>query len=161
MIVLTVGSVFPFDRLVEAVDELVGRGAVSDEVFAQVGVGGVRPKHMQFVEVMEKPRFDSLMRGASGLIGHAGMGTITMALEMRKPLLVMPRRKLHGELVNDHQLATARRFESQRQVLVAYEPAELAAKLPLLSSFVPEPRVAHADKVAKRIGAFLFEITHS
>jgi beta-1,4-N-acetylglucosaminyltransferase len=161
VIVLTVGSVFPFDRLVAAVDELVGRGVVTDEVFAQVGSGGVRPKHMRFVEAMEKPRFDVLLREASGVIGHAGMGTITMALEMRKPLLVMPRRKQFGELVNDHQLATARRFEAQRQVLVAYEPRELEAKLPLLAGFVPEPRVAHAERVAKRVGAFLFEISQA
>lgn len=158
MIVLTVGSAFPFDRLVRAVDELVGAGVVKEPVFAQVGVGGYRPAHMQAEEMLEKPRFDELVRGATSLIAHAGMGTITMALEHGKPLLVMPRRKMHGELVNDHQLATARRFETQRQVLVAYEVGELAQKLAALGSFVPEPRTSQADLVAQRIGRFLAEL---
>jgi exopolysaccharide biosynthesis glucuronosyltransferase PssE len=159
VILLTVGSVFPFDRLVTAVDELVGRGAIEERVIAQVGTGGVRPRHMESVEVLDKPSFDALLARARGLIGHAGMGTITMALERGTPLLVMPRRKEFGELVNDHQLATARRFEAEHQVLVAYEPADLAAKLPLLATFVPAPRVAHADRVARRIGTFLAQIS--
>lgn len=158
MIVLTVGSAFPFDRLVRAVDELVGAGAVKEPVFAQIGVGGYRPSHMQAEEMIDKPRFDELVRGATSLIGHAGMGTITMALELGKPLLVMPRRKMHGELVNDHQLATARKFESQRQVLVAYEADQLAEKLAALARFVPEPRVSQADLVARRIGRFLGDL---
>jgi beta-1,4-N-acetylglucosaminyltransferase len=155
VILVTVGSAFPFDRLVLAMDDLVSRGIVTGDVLAQVGVGGAKPRHMRAVEVMDKPQFDEAVRGATCLVGHAGMGTITMALERGKPLLVMPRRKEHGELVNDHQLATARRFEAQGQVLVAYEPPQLEEKINALATFVPAPRVAQADQVARRIGEFL------
>lgn len=155
MIFLTVGSALPFDRLVVAVDDLVGRGVIRDEVFAQVGVGGARPRHMRAEEVLAKPRFDELVRGASALVGHAGMGTITAALEHGKPLVVMPRRKEHGELVNDHQLATARRFEQDGMVLVAYDVDQLAAKLAAVPTFVPRRRVAQPEAVARRVGEFL------
>ena len=50
------------------------------------------------------------MVAADAIIAHAGMGTILTALEMGKPLLVMPRRAELGEHRNDHQLATAMRF---------------------------------------------------
>ena len=46
----------------------------------------------------------------TAIVAHAGMGTILTALEIGKPLLVMPRRAALGEHRNDHQLATARRF---------------------------------------------------
>jgi beta-1,4-N-acetylglucosaminyltransferase len=155
VIFLTVGSAFPFDRLVVAVDELVGRGLVREEVFAQIGVGGARPKHMRCEEVLDKPRFDALVREASALVGHAGMGTITAALEHKKPLVVLPRRKEHGELVNDHQLATARRFEADGMVLAAYEVGQLAEKIAALATFVPRQRVAQPEAVARRVGEFL------
>ena len=37
MIFLTVGSRYGFDRLVRAVDGLVERGVITDEVVAQIG----------------------------------------------------------------------------------------------------------------------------
>lgn len=155
MILLTVGSAFPFDRLVGAMDRLVGQGVVKDEVFAQVGVGGLKPRHMKAAEVLDKAQFDALVRQASSFVGHAGMGTITMALDLKKPLLVVPRRREHREIVNDHQVETARRFEEEGQVLAAFEVDDLPQRLAALSTFVPRPRTAHPDDVAHCIGAFL------
>ena len=57
------------------------------------------------------------------------MGTILTALELGKPLLVMPRRAALGEHRNDHQLATVRRFAELGSVEVALDESELALKL--------------------------------
>ena len=107
MIFLTVGTQFPFDRLVKAVDDAAGKGAAGDEVFAQTGGGTYRPRNMKYVEKMERGEFAECVAKARAIIGHAGMGTILVAVEAGKPLLVMPRRAEFGEIVNDHQLATA------------------------------------------------------
>ena len=37
MIFLTVGTLFPFDRLVNAVDKAVANGLITEDVFAQIG----------------------------------------------------------------------------------------------------------------------------
>ncbi len=158
MIFLTVGTSFPFDRLVRSVDDLLDEGVIEEEVFAQVGVGGYRPRHMECCELLDKAAFDARVEAADSLVSHAGMGTITNALEHGKPLLVMPRLKRHGELVNDHQIATARKFGELRHVLVAHTPEELRDTLPLLHDFVPEPRVAQAAAVAERIARFLADL---
>ncbi len=60
------------------------------------------------------------MQAATAIVAHAGMGTILTALEMGKPLLVMPRRAALGEHRNDHQLATASRFAELGRVKVAF-----------------------------------------
>ena len=37
MIFLTVGSMFPFDRLVQAVDDMIARQLITETVVAQIG----------------------------------------------------------------------------------------------------------------------------
>ena len=158
MIFVTVGSRYGFDRLVRAVDEMVGAGQIREEVTAQIGVGSYLPKHMHFERFIEGERFDARVRDAHRLIGHAGSGTISLAVANCKPLLVMPRRKRFHEHVNDHQVATARKFAELRHVLTADDAADLPRRFNQLRTFVPARRVAHADELADRIGAFLRSI---
>lgn len=159
MILLTVGTLFPFDRLVQAIDSAIGKELIEDKVFAQVGIGGLRPQHMEYVEMLTKEEFDSQVQKASMLISHAGIGTITMALEHSKPLLVMPRMRCFREHVNDHQVATARKFEQFGHVLVAYKVDELPGRIERLRTFVPHKREAQTQAVAGRIAQFLGELS--
>jgi len=158
MIFLTVGSMFTFDRLVRAVDEAAGRAAVFDEVFAQVGIGGYRPRNMKFAETLEREVYREYVAKSKAMIGHAGMGTILMALDAGRPLLVMPRLKRFGEIVNDHQVATAERFASNGYVLEAADERQIEAKLAQLKTFVPRARKANPAPVVARVSAALDEI---
>jgi beta-1,4-N-acetylglucosaminyltransferase len=146
---------FPFDRLVKTFDELVACGRFEDAVFAQIGHGEYEPRHMPFARFIGKPEYEQRVRDASLMVAHAGAGTIAMALSHQKPLLVLPRLKRFGECVNDHQVATARKFEELGHVLAAYEAGELAAKFDALKHFVPRRREADTQALARRIGTFL------
>ena len=155
MIFLTVGTQFPFDRLVKAVDDLFDRGLIHEQVVAQIGDSKYRPRNFEAVASLDKSAFDRNVEQASAIISHAGMGTITMALEHSKPLLAMPRRKKYGEVVNDHQVVLAIKFEALGHILLARDETELADKIPGLKSFVPRPRTVDPSAVARRIDVFL------
>jgi len=155
MIFLTVGTQFPFDRLVKAADQAIEAGKMDEEICAQVGDSSYRPRCFEAVSHMEKHLFDECVHKASAIIGHAGMGTITTALDQDKPLLVMPRLRKYREAVNDHQLAIARKFEKLGHILVAYDAEELPAKIEALKSFVPRKRKAQPGQVTERISRFL------
>jgi UDP-N-acetylglucosamine transferase subunit ALG13 len=155
MIFLTVGTQFPFDRLVKAVDNAFDEGSVDEEVFAQVGETSYKPRNFELVAFLEKNVFDRYLKKASALISHAGIGTILMALEHEKPLLVMPRLKKYGEVVNNHQVALTRKFGELGHVLVAYDVEDLPDGIRKLKSFVPRERKANPDAVANRIHHFL------
>ena len=159
MIFLTVGT-YPlqFNRLIAAVDAAVASNFVGEEVFAQIGLSDFRPRHMDFVEMMDKTEFDSCFEKASGIVSHAGIGTITMALDRSKPLVVMPRLKSFNEHVNDHQLATARKFEELGHVLVAYEGKQLVDRLNELARFTPAKRHTQVQAVSDRISEFLNQL---
>ncbi|KPL20675.1 MAG: hypothetical protein AMJ75_11410 [Phycisphaerae bacterium SM1_79] len=162
MIFLTVGT-YPlqFDRLVKAIDTEVTNGPIEEEVFAQIGFCTYRPQNMEYVEMLPKESFDRYFREASGIISHAGIGTIKMALDSNKPLLTMPRQKKYGEVVNNHQVATARRFEELGHILVAYDVQDLPDGIKKLKDFVPRKRVANPEAVSDRIRRFLEELRES
>ncbi len=155
MIFLTVGTQFPFDRLVRAVDDWLDHDSFGEEVFAQIGESSYRPRHFEAVVSLDKAAFDRRVQQASAFISHAGMGTITMALDHGKSLLAMPRLKKYREVVSDHQGPLAEKFEALGHILLARDESQLAVKFPELRAFVPEPRRADSNAVTRRIGRFL------
>jgi beta-1,4-N-acetylglucosaminyltransferase len=155
MIFLSVGTQFPFDRLVRAVDEAFDKGSIDGEVFAQIGETSYKPSNIEYVDFLEKEQFDDCVRRATSIISHAGMGIIILALEYKKPLLAMPRLRKYSEVVNDHQVAIARKFDELGHILVAYQENELSSKLEMLKSFTPKPRKPETKAVAGRIAQLL------
>lgn len=128
MIFVTVGTQLPFDRMVRVVDtwaHLRGR----DDVFAQIGPTEWRPSHIASVPFLEADECHRRIRDASLVVAHAGMGSILTALELGKPIVVMPRRSDLAEHRNDHQMATAKWFLAQGRIAVAMHEEELIARL--------------------------------
>lgn len=155
MIFLTVGTQFPFDRLIKAIDNMVGKGLIDEEIFGQIGQTSYEPSFFEAVNFLGKKEFDSNLKKASGIIGHAGMGTIRMALDNDKPLLVMPRLRRYREVVHDHQVEIARKFEDLGHILVAYNERDLLEKTQQLKDFVPLKRETQVNAVVSRILEFL------
>ena len=141
MIFVTVGGQLPFERLVRAVDVWAGERGRTD-VFVQTGGGAYRPQNLRFQDALRPTEFRATMEKATAVVGHAGMGTILSALELGKPLLVLPRRAAFHETRNDHQVETARRFAAQNKLLAAYEESELAALLDRIESHAAPDRIS-------------------
>ena len=161
MIFVTVGTQFPFDRLVKAVDDAIEQELIQDEVVAQVGLTDYQPRNFEAIASMTKEHFDAVLHSASAMISHAGMGSITMALDQKKPLLVLPRRKVYGEVVNDHQVDIARKFSQLGHLLMAEEACDLPQALERLGGFVPQARHIQTSQIADRISQFLNTLTEA
>ncbi len=155
MIFLTVGTQFPFDRFIRAVDNIFDQGLIDEEIFAQIGETSYKPRNFESVASLEKKVFDECFRKASSVMSHAGIGTITVALKNHKPLLVMPRMKRYKEHVNDHQVATAKKFEELGHILAVYDVKDLPNGIRKLKTFIPRERKASPDAIAERIRRFL------
>lgn len=159
MIFLTVGTQFPFDRLVKAVDMAVETGRITERVFAQTAEGSYKPRHFSTQPSLDKEVFDEYVRKATGIISHAGIGSMTIAMACDKPMLVMPRLKKYGEVVNDHQVAIARKFAESGHVLLANDEEELLEKITKLPFFIPRQRIAQPELVTRRVMGFLDELS--
>lgn len=141
MIFVTVGTDSHFDRLLKVVDAWAAETGRAD-VFAQIGLGGWEPRSIPFARLLEPSEFKKHFSAASVIVGHAGMGTILSAFHSGKPILVMPKMACLGEHRNEHQMATARRLCALGKINVAFNEAELRAKLDKLDELVPKASIA-------------------
>jgi UDP-N-acetylglucosamine transferase subunit ALG13 len=150
---VTVGAQMPFDRLIRAVDDwALTQEGTEVEFFAQIGPEGYRPKSMPWTEFIEPAEFKQRVDWCSVLIAHAGMGSILSALQAGKPILVLPRKGDLKETRNDHQIATARRFQDMGKVAVAMEESDLAGELARLRGLEAADRIS-ADASPQLISA--------
>lgn len=127
MILITVGTQLPFDRLIRAVDAIAP--TLGEPVFAQTGGGDYEPVNMEFSALISPVRFDELIRQTSLIISHAGIGSVLTAQKHRKPIILMPRRAALGEHRNDHQLATVSALKGRHGIYIADDEAELPGLL--------------------------------
>ena len=127
MILVTIGTQLPFDRLIRIIDELAPE--LNEEIIAQVYQCGFSPKNIKTVDFLAPDEFNSLFDKARLIVSHAGMGTILSALQRNKPIIVFPRIAALGEHRNEHQLATAKKFKDLGSVYVAMDEEELKTLL--------------------------------
>jgi UDP-N-acetylglucosamine transferase subunit ALG13 len=140
MIFVTVGTQLPFDRLVRTVDAWSGKTGA--DVFAQIGPGEYAPQHLKWTRTLPADECNDRIRGAQAVVAHAGMGSILTALQYGKPIVVMPRRAGLGEHRNDHQVMTAKHFQEQGRIRVAFDEADLVRQLDEIATIKATARIA-------------------
>jgi UDP-N-acetylglucosamine transferase subunit ALG13 len=129
MILVTVGTQIPFDRLVQYVDQWVSASKEKKVVVAQVGNSKFQSNNISVLQSVEPEQFEEYIKKCDFIISHAGMGSILTALRVKKPIVIFPRKASLGEHRNDHQSATARSFSNVDGVYVAETQEELISIL--------------------------------
>lgn len=150
MILVTVGTQLPFDRLVKAMDAVAP--TLDEPVVAQTGQGAYQPRHMQAQSSYSAMAFDQLAAEASLLVSHAGTGSILLAQRLQKPILLLARRAALGEHRNDHQLATAQQMAGRGGIYVAENETDIPATLIIareggFKAIIPDGRQQLTDAI--------------
>lgn len=156
MILVTVGTDLPFDRMVKVIDSWARENQRQD-VFAQIGEGGWKPEYIRHAEFLQPVEFSEYFNSSKIIISHAGMGTILSALFHGKPILVMPKLAKLGEHRNEHQTATALRMREFGNVNVAFDEQELRDRLDHLDELEPSRRIGSfaSDDLVEGIRNFI------
>lgn len=144
MILLTVGTQLPFDRLIELVDKMAEE--MDEQFVAQIGRGNYTPNHMEWCRVMDPVAFEDMIASARLIISHAGIGTVVTAQRHGKPMILFPRLASLGEHRNDHQLATTSALAGRPGIAVATRPDELLSHIaspPATSQETSPPQRQH------------------
>jgi UDP-N-acetylglucosamine transferase subunit ALG13 len=123
MIFVTIGTQAPFDRFIEAMDEIAA--LIDEPIIAQTFESTYIPKHIQIVSFIPPDEFHTLFSKARVIVSHAGMGSIISALTQEKPIIIFPRLASLGEHRNDHQIVTAMRMNELGYAYVAYDKMQL------------------------------------
>lgn len=130
MIFITLGSQkFQFNRLLIAVDELIQKGIITDEVFAQTGYSDYLPKNYPYKPFLDREEFARREEQAEIVITHGGTGAIIGAVKKGKKVIAVPRLAKYGEHVDDHQLQLIGQFKEQNLICGLGDCSELESAL--------------------------------
>lgn len=127
MIFVTVGThEQPFDRLVRCVDEMKGKGLITEEVIIQTGFSTYEPKHCTWSKLIPHKELVEHVKDARIIVTHGGPASFIAPLQLGKIPIVMPRKFDHDEHVNNHQVDFAHAVaQRNRNILVAETAEEL------------------------------------
>ena len=159
MIFVAVGTQkFPFDRLLEGIDDLIAQGQLEADVFAQIGHTDYVPKNYQYQNFLSKDDFQSYISGCDLLITHSGVATIIAGMKLEKPVVVVPRFASYGEHVDDHQLQIAESFSDKNLVLMCKDVEELAQTVKEARTHVFAKYVSQKERIVNTLREFLATI---
>ncbi len=123
MIFVAVGTQFPFDRLIENMDEWAANN--DEDVIAQIANGEYTPQNIKWERFLDAVQYNQAIKDASVFVSHAGMGNIISARTHNTPIIVMNRQFELGEHRNNHQADGVKWMAKLSGVYAAPTQAEL------------------------------------
>jgi UDP-N-acetylglucosamine transferase subunit ALG13 len=122
-VVVTLGTHprYPFPRLLTRLVEILPPEL---DVLWQVGATVIGRMPAGARRQVPSAEMRAAMREADVVIAHAGVGSALAAMRAGRRALYVPRRRAHGEHVDDHQVEMARELHG-RNLVVAREAAEI------------------------------------
>lgn len=120
MIFVTVGTQDKqFQRLLNAVEKL----DIQEEIIIQRGSTKfqTKKKNIKVYKYLSNSKYEKIMKDASVIITHAGVGTIIDGLKLHKKMIVAARLQKYKEHVNDHQLQLLETFSEAGYIIPLYD----------------------------------------
>lgn len=122
MIFVTVGThEQPFNRLVQAIDELKRDGVITEDVIMQTGFSTYEPKYCQWDKLIPYKQMVKNVEEAHIVITHGGPASFIMPLQIGKTPIVVPRQHKFDEHVNDHQVEFAKNVAERMGTIIPVE----------------------------------------
>lgn len=159
MIFLTVGTQDkPFTRIIQAVEQAVIDGEITDEVIVQAGNTRYESKVLNVLNYVPFDEFNTYLEKADIIITHGGVGSILNALKLKKKIIAVPRLKKYGEHINDHQLQVIKKMTEQGYILSTENEHEIAQKVKEAEWFEVKEYISNTEKFIENFKQVLDEV---
>lgn len=156
MVFVTLGSQkFQFNRLLEKIDELVLKGIITDEVFAQSGYSDYQPANYKYKQFLNRDEFVEMEAKADIVITHGGTGAIIGAVKLKKKVIAVPRLAKYGEHVDDHQIQLIKQFDDMGIIEACYEIDKIDTAFIRVQSFSYEAYKSNTDTIISSIEQYI------
>ena len=159
VIFITVGTQkFQFNRLLKEIDRLIEEEKITEEVFAQIGYSGYKPKNYNYKDFIDRDEFEDIIKKCKIIITHGGTGSIIGAVKQRKKVVAVPRLKEFGEHVDDHQIQIVSEFESIGFIEAAQSVEMLGNTIANIDKLELKEYISNTDNMIKEIDVFIRKI---
>lgn len=130
MIFVTVGThEQPFNRLIQAVDDLKRDGIITEEVIMQTGFSTYEPKYCKWDKLIPYKQMVKNVEEAHIVITHGGPASFIMPLQIGKTPIVVPRQHKFEEHINDHQVEFAKNVAERMGTIITVEDITQLGKI--------------------------------
>jgi UDP-N-acetylglucosamine transferase subunit ALG13 len=144
-----------FARLLAALDESIDKGLIADAVTVQRGHTEYVSAHMHMIDFIQKDEFQRFVEQADLIITHGGVGSILAGVKAGKKVIAVPREKVHGEHVNDHQAQIIEAFDAQGYIKGVFDMRSLEQAILSIGDFTPKPYVSNTAHMIEIIAEFI------
>jgi beta-1,4-N-acetylglucosaminyltransferase len=146
-----------FSRLLDAVKGIAH--GLPQPVIVQHGRTRFESDTIEHFDFTDEAGFLGYLRACSLFITHGGGGSVFSAIKLGKKAVVVPRRKVHDEIVDDHQLAFAEELAKQGMIVPVYDVAELQAAVDEAITNPSLPgRTDDASSAIRKVGLAIFKV---
>ena len=159
MVFITLGSQkFQFNRLLEAIDELVEKGIITEEIFAQSGYSDYEPKNYAFKPFLDREELKAYTEKCDIFITHGGTGAIIGAVKQGKKVIAVARLAKYGEHVDDHQLQLLEQFKELGLIYSCKDTSELETALEYVKTHSFKGYKSNTKTIIDDIDGFICQI---
>ena len=124
MIFITIGMhSIGFERLVKKMDEISLR--IKEKIIIQIGNTNYIPKNTTYFRFKSYSEIQRLCRNARVIVAHGGTGSVITAFEQKTPIIVIPRLKDYGEVIDSQQIDFVYALAEEGRVIPVYDLNEL------------------------------------
>jgi len=141
-----------FNRLLKEVDSISKKPGY--KFFAQTGNSTYTPKNCPSNKFIKPGPYEQEFARSDIIISHGGAGAIIAALRQKKPLIIVPRLRKHGEHTDDHQLDLAEAMGRRGKAIAVFDLKELPKAIENAKKFRAE-KESEREMLAGRIKKFL------
>jgi len=152
---------FPFDRLVELIDQSVEKNLIPPPIMIQTGHSALEPRFCPWKRFLPFDEIVAYVEDADIIVCHAGVGTTLLALSRGKIPILFPRQAKYHEHVDDHQKEFAHKMVELGKVLAALEGEELIRQIQNHKALVPALKSRLTLSGLPRLQAHLESLLHS
>lgn len=118
MIFVTLGTQDKsFTRLLEAIENKIKTGKITDEVIVQAGTTKYKSKYMKIYKLLSIKKFEEYINSCDLLITHGGVGSILGGLKLHKKVIAAARLRKYDEHESDHQIEIVDEFSKLNYIL--------------------------------------------
>lgn len=118
MIFVTLGTQDKsFTRLLDAIENKIKTGKITDEVIVQAGTTKYKSKYMKIYKLLSIKKFEGYINSCDLLITHGGVGSILGGLKLHKKVIAAARLKKYDEHESDHQIEIVDEFSKLNYIL--------------------------------------------
>lgn len=144
-----------FFRLLDEIESCIDAGLITEDVIVQAGHTVYQSNKMKILDFISQVELGKLIKQASYIITHGGVGSIIGGIKANKKVIAVARLEKYNEHVNDHQLQIVKNFNEKGYIIGLENATLLKNALENINSFIPKKYISNTQNILNIVSNYI------